>query len=33
MDKDMAAKAEDELQPTGKSGIKATEGRSGRIQE
>ena len=33
MDKDMAEKAGDELQPVGKSGIKATDGRRERIQE
>jgi len=33
MDKDMAEKTEDELQPIGKSGIKATDGRSERIQQ
>jgi hypothetical protein len=33
MDKVMAEKAEDDLQPIGKSGIKATDGRSERIQQ
>jgi CIC family chloride channel protein len=33
MDKDMVERAEDELQAIGKSGISATDGRSGRIQE
>lgn len=33
MDKDMAGKAEDELQPIAKSGIKASDGRSERIKQ